>query len=329
MRKKEEEGINIVSVCMYTMSTNIMNKSIKIGFGNKSKKLLAIAVISMITVFILSQSYAIVPAGHRGVFLVWGAVDESRSVDEGLTFKAPFANEILPIEVRKRIFTDSTAAASKDLQDVTTSITVEYRIEKESVQKLWKEIGGDFERRIISPAIDEVTKQVTANYQAEELITKRQLVKQDIEDAIQDRLADNYLILSQVSITDFKFSDLFTQAIESKVEAEQKALKAENDLRRIEVEARQNEQQALGDAAANIARANGDAAANITRAEGIAEANFIKSQGEAKAILSINESLQDSPEYMEWLKTKTWDGKLPNVTGGAIPFVQIPMEGVQ
>ena len=299
------------------MNTGLMDKPINIGFGNNGKKLAAIAVVGMIAVFILSQSFAIVPAGHRGVFLVWGAVDETRSVDEGLTFKAPFAHEILPIEVRKRIFTDDAAAASQDLQNVRTSITVEYRIESESVQKLWKHIGGDFERRIISPAIDEVTKQVTAKYQAEELVTKRPMVKGDIENILEQRLADNNLILTQVSITDFEFSELFTQAIESKVEAEQKALKAENDLRRIEVEARQNEQQALGDAAANVARADGEAAAN-----------FAKAEGEAKAIIAINTALQQSPEYMEWLKTQQWNGELPLVVGeGATPFVQIPTGG--
>lgn len=299
---------------VYMNTAQLLDKSINIGFGSKSKKLAVVLTVSMIVIFIVSQSFAIVPAGHRGVFLVWGAVDENRSVDEGLTFKAPFAHEILPIEVRKRIFTDSAAAASQDLQNVRTSITVEYRIESESVQKLWKQIGGDFERRIISPAIDEVTKQVTAKYQAEELVTKRPLVKADIENILEQRLAENNLILTQVSITDFEFSELFTQAIESKVEAEQKALKAENDLRRIEVEARQNEQQAQGDAAANIARADGEAAAN-----------FAKAKGEANAILAINEALQQSPEYMEWLKTQQWDGVLPLVVGeGATPFVQIP-----
>ncbi len=275
----------------------------EVNFG-KHKTILGIAIALGVVVFILSQSFAIVPAGHRGVYLVWGAVDETRSVEEGLTFKAPFAHEILPVEVRKRIFTDDAAAASQDLQDVTTSVTVEYRIEENSVQKLWKYIGGDFERRIISPAIDEVTKQVTAKYQAEELVTKRPLVKQDIQNGIKDRLAENNLIMTELSITDFRFSDLFTQAIESKVEAQQKALKAENDLRRIQVEAQQNEAQAMGDAKANIARADGEAA----------------------AILRINEALLSSPEYMEWLKTQRWNGELPRVTGGAIPFVEIPME---
>ena len=287
---------------MDTLPKSFLEKEINIG---QYKKFFVMAIVLGIVVFIVSQSFAIVPAGHRGVYLVWGAVDETRSVEEGLTFKAPFAHEILPVEVRKRIFTDDTAAASRDLQDVTTQITIEYRINENSVQKLWKLIGPDFERRIISPAIDEVTKQVTANYDAEELVTKRPQVKMDIQDGIRDRMAQNNLIMTELSVTDFRFSELFTQAIESKVEAQQKALKAENDLRRIEVEARQNEQQALGDAAANIARAD----------------------GEASAILRINEALMKSPEYMEWLKTQRWNGVLPLVTGeGATPFVQIPME---
>lgn len=267
------------------------------------KKIFVGIVIASIAVFILSQAFALVPAGHRGVYMVWGAVDETKSLDEGLHFKTPISDSVLPIEVRKRIFTDDTSSASRDLQDVTTSVTVEYRIEENSVQTLWKRIGGDFERRIISPAINEITKQVTAKYNAEELITKRPQVKQDIENEIKERLSENNLILTELSITNFKFSPLFTSAIESKVEAEQKALKAENDLRRIEVEARQNEAQAVGDAQANIARAT----------------------GEADAILKIQEALERSPQYMEWLKTQQWNGVLPLVVGeGATPFVQIP-----
>lgn len=285
----------------YTMNSTL---DAEISFGNLKKYVVILISIGII-LFIMSQTMAIVPAGHRGVLMLWGAVDENKSLDEGLHFKAPFAHEILPIEVRKRIFTDDAAAASQDLQDVTTSVTVEYRIEENSVQQLWKYIGGDFQRRIISPAIDEVTKQVTANYQAEELVTKRPQVKLDIQNGIKDRLASNNLILTELSITDFQFSELFTQAIESKVEAEQKALKAENDLRRIQVEAQQNEAQAIGDANANIARAD----------------------GEAEAIYRINEALHNSPEYMEWFKTNRWNGNLPQVTGGAVPFIEIPMEG--
>ena len=106
-----------------------------------------------------------------------------------------------------------------------------------------------------------------------------------------------------ISITDFEFSDLFARAIESKVEAEQNALKAENDLKRIEVEARQREANALGLANANIAEA----------------------KGEAEAIAIINQALAENPNYLEWLKTQAWDGKLPLVVGeGGTPFISIP-----
>ena len=281
---------------------NLMNSEFDTGFD--IKKGLLIVIIMIVGGIIIMNSFAIVPAGHRGVLLTFGAVDVTQSLEEGIHGKTPFVQEILPIEVRKRIFADSASSASKDLQDVSTSITVEYIISPESVQLLWKKIGGDFERRIISPAIDEVTKQVTATYNAEELVTKRPLVKDDIQREIKKRLATNDLLLTELSITDFKFSKLFTDAIESKVEAEQNALKAENILKQIQVEAQQNEAKAIGDANANIARAN----------------------GEALAITTINQALLSSPEYMEWLKTQKWNGELPRVTGGAIPFIEIPME---
>ena len=173
------------------------------------------------------------------------------------------------------------------------------------VNFLYKEIGLDYENRVIGPAVEETVKQVTANYNAEELITKRPLVKADIENAIRDRLNQFFVTTEVISITDFEFSPLFAQAIESKVEAEQKAKKAENDLIRIEVEARQLEAQAVGLAAANIAEA----------------------QGEAEAISIINEALSVNPFYLEWLKTQAWDGKLPLVVGeGGTPFIQIPVQ---
>ncbi len=157
---------------------------------------------------------------------------------------------------------------------------------------------------MIQPAIEETVKQVTANYNAEELITKRPLVKQDIESSIRERLNQFEVVTEVISITDFEFSPLFAQAIEAKVEAEQKALKAENDLRRIQVEAKQREANAIGLANANIAEA----------------------KGEAEAIAIINQALAENPNYLEWLKTQAWDGKLPLVVGeGGTPFIQIPV----
>ena len=201
----------------------------------------AIAIIVLLIVGVgVFASVKIVDSGHRGVLLHWSAVDVLRPpLDEGLHFVVPFQDEVVNIEVRTLKYEKETRSASKDLQTVETTVTVNYHPDKESIHTLYKNLGLDYENRVIQPAIEETVKQVTANYNAEELITKRPLVKQDIETFIRERLNVFGVVTEVISITDFEFSPLFAQAIEAKVEAEQKALKAENDLRRIEVEARQ------------------------------------------------------------------------------------------
>ena len=270
-------------------------------------KVVIIGVIVLIIIGVaISGSIKIVDSGNRGVLLHWNAVDTaSAPLEEGLHFVVPFQDSVVNMEVRTLKFVKSTSSASKDLQTVSTEVTVNYRPSPNSVHTLYKEVGLEYESRVIQPAVEEVVKQVTANYNAAELITKRPQVKADIEQEITTRLNVYNIITDVISITDFQFSSLFAQAIESKVEAEQKAQKAENDLIRIEVEARQLEAQAEGLAAANIAEAS----------------------GEARAIEIINEALAQNPFYLEWLKTQAWDGKLPLVVGeGGTPFIQIPVE---
>ena len=272
----------------------------------KAKGVIGAIVVLIIIGVVASQSVQIVDSGHRGVLLHWSAVDvASPPLDEGLHFVVPFQDTIVNMEVRTLKFVKSTSSASKDLQTVSTEVTVNYAPDPNTVNILYKEVGLQYESRVIQPAVEEVVKQVTANYNAEELITKRPQVKSDIEQEITKRLTVYNIDTEVISITDFQFSVLFSQAIESKVEAEQKAQKAENDLLRIEVEARQVEQQAKGIAAANVAQA----------------------EGEAEAIRVINEALSANPFYLEWLKTQAWDGRLPLVVGeGGTPFIQIPVE---
>ena len=275
-----------------------------VNFG-KAKAVIVGVIILIIIGVVVSASVQIVDAGHRGVLLHWNAVDlTAPPLDEGLHFLVPFQDSIVPMEIRTLKFVTDTSSASRDLQTVSTEVTVNYRPAANSVHTLFKEVGLQYEDRIIQPAVEEVIKQVTARYNAEELITKRPLVKADIEQEITTRLNVYNINTDVISITDFQFSPLFAQAIESKVEAEQRALQAENDLLRIEVEARQLAAQAEGLAAANIAEAN----------------------GEAEAIKIINQALAENPNYLEWLKTQEWDGKLPLVVGkGGTPFIQIPM----
>ena len=280
------------------------NPNVNVNMGAAKGVMIGIVALIVIGV-VASASVSIVDAGHRGVLLHWNAVDLTvQPLTEGLHFVTPFADSVVQMEIRTLKFVKATSAASKDLQTVSTEITVNYHPDPGAVNILYQSVGLNYENRVITPTVEEVVKQVTANYNAEELITKRPQVKADIEADISARLTEFFIATEIVSITDFQFSALFAQAIESKVEAEQKAFKAENDLKRIEVEARQHEAQAVGIAAANIAQAN----------------------GEAEAINIINDALANNPEYLEWLKTQAWDGKLPLVVGsGGTPFISIPI----
>jgi len=235
------------------------------------------------------------------------------------------------MEVRTQKLVESTTSASKDLQNVATEVALNYRLNPDTVPILYKELGLDYSNRVIVPTIQESVKQVTARYNAEELITKRDQVKSEIEDQIEARLTPYNIVSDTISITDFQFSDQFVQAVEAKVQAEQRALQAQNELRRIQIEAQQTEARALGEQKANIASAEGQRQANILRA-----------QGESEAVRIIDAQLRNSTEYLDWLQSQRWDGQLPLVTGssggggaagggggasslGAIPFIEIPL----
>jgi len=269
----------------------------------------------ILLVVVLAASVKIVEAGHRGVLLSFGAVDTSISLNEGIHFVVPFRDNIIPIEVRTQRITENAASASNDLQDVSTQVALNYHVDPSTAQILYQQIGFDYASRVIAPAIQESVKQISARFNAENLITNRETVKSEIEANIKARLAPYNIVVEALSITEFQFTEQFRRAVEAKVEAEQRALQANNDLRRIEIEAQQAEARAIGEQQANIARA-----------EGVRQAAVLQAQGEAEAIQIVEAQLRENPRYLEWLKTQRWDGVLPLVTGGAgaTPFIEIP-----
>src|ERR687895_708324 len=282
--------------------------------------IIGIIIISVIAI----SSVRIVDAGNRGVLVQFGNVATDSSLDEGIHFVIPFRDNVVQLEVRTQKIVESATSASKDLQDVSTQVALNYHVNPDRAQVLYQQLGPDYANRVIVPAIQESVKQVTARFNAEELITKRETVKNQIEEQIKARLASYNIIVDAISITEFQFSEQFRRAVEAKVEAQQRALQAQNDLRRIEIEAQQNE-----------ARAVGEQQANIARAEGVRQSNVLQAEGESQAINIIDEQLRSSPTYLEWLKTQRWDGVLPLVTGGGggtegtTPFIQIPTGGTE
>jgi prohibitin 2 len=277
-------------------------------FPTTSKLKIAAAVITAIVIIVvLAESIAIVEAGHRGVILYLGAV-ENRVLGEGVHFILPFAEQVVQMEVRTQKFQAEATAASNDLQEVQTVIALNYRIDPQLANTVYQVLGVNYADRVISPTIQESVKASVAKFNAEELITKRETAKSVIADAIRSTLASNNVQVQNVFITDFKFSSAFSTQIEQKVVAFQKFLTEQNNLRAIEVVANQTVAQAEGAARANAARAN----------------------GESEAIKIITLQLRESPEYLEWQAITKWNGQMPYAVGSSgVPFFQLPLPQAQ
>jgi regulator of protease activity HflC (stomatin/prohibitin superfamily) len=266
-------------------------------------KIVVILATFIVFIFILTESVVIVRAGYRGVVLYLGAV-EDRVLGEGVHFITPFAEQVIPMEVRTQKFEAEASAASKDLQEVQSVIALNYRINPQQVNKIYQLLGITYQDRVISPTIQESVKASVAKFNAEELITKREIVKNVISQTIRTTLAANNLDVQNVFITDFQFSKSFADQIDQKVVAFQKFLTEQNNLRAVRVIANQN----------------------VIQAEAAAGANIAKASGEAKAIELITGQLRSSPEYLQWQAINRWNGKLPFSlgTGRGLPFFKLP-----
>jgi prohibitin 2 len=277
-------------------------------FPSTNKIKIAAAVITIIVIIvILAESIVIVEAGHRGVVLYLGAV-ENRVLGEGVHFIAPFLEQVVPMEVRTQKFQAEASAASNDLQEVQTVIALNYRIDPTEANKIYQILGVNYADRVISPTIQESVKASVAKFNAEELITKRETAKSVIANAIRSTLAANNIQTQNVFITDFKFSDAFATQIEQKVVAFQKYLTELNNLRSVSVVANQSVAQAEGQARATAARAT----------------------GESQAIKIITSQLRESPEYLQWQAISKWNGQMPYALGSSgFPFFQLPLPKAQ
>ena len=250
-------------------------------------------------VVVATTSVVRVPSGYRGVLLTWGKV-EDRILQEGLNFKIPFSQSVVLMNVQIQKTESVESTATKDLQEVSTTVAVNYRLDPLYVNEIYKELRQDYVNRVIKPNIEESLKATTAMFRAEELITKRSVVKQTFDSILEERLSKFHIQVVAVSLTDFQFSESFSAAIEAKVTAEQQALVAKNELERIRYEAQQQ-----------IIQAEAEKNATIRRAEGEAVSKIIAANATARTIEIITAQLTD--EYLEYLLVEKWDGRLPLV----------------
>ena len=263
-----------------------------ISMKNKiSKKVILGVVIAVLVIIVLANSFTIVSAGHTGVITTFGKVNDT-VLQEGIHMKLPFIQQCIEIDNRIVKLEVQTEAFSKDLQSVMTTLAINYRVDTSKSYSIYKNIGADYEAVLVTPAVNEVLKAITAQYTAEQSVTNRALISDGLVNGLNEKLNDIGLYVTDVNIINFDFSEAFITAIEEKQVAQQKLLKAETEKQTA-----------------------------ITNAEAEAETIRIKAEAEADANRTISESLTDN--VIEYKKLEKWDGVLPKVTGGASTLVDI------
>lgn len=238
---------------------------------------IAVATAAGIIIFGVA-SCKVVPTGHTGVVTRFGAVN-GNILSEGLHFTAPFITNVKKIDNRVVRVDVDVNSASKDLQTVSSTISVNYRVNPLSSADLYKNVGTAYEETIVRPAVQEITKAIAAQFTAEELITKRQSVGDLMAEALTEKISPYGMSIEVFNIINFDFSDEFNRAIEAKQTAQQEALKAEQDLQRVKVEAEQK---------------------------------VVQAQADAETYKLQNQEITDKTLILKYLEK--WDGKLPQVT---------------
>jgi regulator of protease activity HflC (stomatin/prohibitin superfamily) len=267
-----------------------MSKNVSVSPNRLAKKVVIGVVGGLIGLMLFSGAFFTVGAGERALVLRFGQVQQI--VGDGLHVKLPLVDDIIRVDIRTQKSHAPATAGTRDLQTVTTEVALNYHLQAASLKDTYTRFGLDIEEKVIAPRIQEIVKAVIARFSAEELLVRRDVVKSEIANGLRQSLSHYNVVVEDIQITNFSFSQAFDEAIEAKQTAEQNALKAKNDLERIRVEAEQK-----------IAMAQAEAEAIRIQAQAIKE--------------------QGGEAYVRMKAIEKWDGVLPQVSGGATPFINL------
>ena len=245
-------------------------------------------------------SFVIIPAGHRGVVLWWGSV-EKRIMGEGLNFKVPVAERAIKVDVKVQPHPfKEIDAASKEYQMVRLTGMMNFHIDPAYVNLLYQTVGLDFANKVIDPAFNDFVKEVVPNYLITEILPKREEIRKRAMTKLGDNLARYHIIVDDIYISNIRFSPEYEKAIEAKQVAQQYVETQRQVLAQREIEAQQK----------------------VATAKGEAESIQVVAQGQARANDLLSRSI--SPILVEYKSIEKWNGIMPQVTGGAVPFIELP-----
>lgn len=288
--------LGFLALAGYVVHSAVKLQSFSVGLGVKS----VVGLLGVIVLSNVASAIVIIPAGHRAVVFNSVSGVKANVLTEGLNLIIPFVEDSIVFDVRVQKADVQATAASKDLQDVSTEVVLNFRPRPEAIAKIYQNYGSDYEAKVVTPAVQEAVKAVVATYTAEQIITKREELKAKVQKQLGDMIATADLVLVETYMTNFNFSQGFSQAIESKQVAEQNALKAERDLARVRFEADQQ----------------------LAKAE--AEAKGLRLQKDA----ITPELIQLRKVEMQTKAIEKWNGVLPSqmIPNATLPFINLDTE---
>lgn len=251
-------------------------------------------IIGAAAILVAVNSFTIVPAGNTGVVLTLGKVSET-SYQEGFHLKIPFIQQVEDMSNKIQVYETPASAVSKDLQTVSSKIAVNYRLLSDKTASMYKDVGIDYQTVLIAPVVQECMKSATAKYTAEQLITERAAVGDEVKASLDTKLNDYGIYIEKFNIVNFDFTEEYNNAIEAKQVAEQNLLKTKTE-----------QEQA-------IVIANAEADKKVIAAEAQAKATLTEAQAQADANKLLEESLSD--KVIAYEQIQKWNGILPKVTG--------------
>jgi len=270
--------------------------------GPKPRTIGILIILFIIFIFFWG-SFAIVPAGHRGVVLWWGSV-EKRIMGEGLNFKVPVAERVIKVDVKVQPHPfKEIDAASKEYQIVKLTGMMNFHIDPSYVNDLYQKVGLDFANKVIDPAFNDFVKEVVPIYPITEILPKREEIRKRAMMKLGDNLARYHIIVDDIYFANIRFSPEYEKAVEAKQVAQQQVETQRQVLAQREIEAQQK----------------------VATAKGEAESILVVAQGQAKANDALSRSI--SPILVEYKGIEKWNGILPQFTGGVVPFIDLGKMG--
>lgn len=271
--------------------------------GKKIGKIAVIVIIVIALLVLLFNCFSIVNEGFIGVKYTFGKITQD-NLSPGINFCIPFVEEIRQVDTREQVYSVVDDAYTSDTQTVQQlQLKLNYRYDSAKLSDIIRNVGIDnVESKLLVQNVAKITKNEIGKVKAEELVQSRAEVQQTIQDVLETTLAPSGIVVVSFAIENLSFDEAFESSIQAKVIAAQDALKMENKTKEKEEEAKQV----------------------VIAAQAKADSTKLEADAEAYAIEAVQKQLENSPNYIDYLKITNWNGQLPQIIGdGVNPFVNL------